>query len=86
MSNIEEKFGIVVLLDALGVQIASIPESKRFVNLLEQYSKGSLAHIGGYASAGDGALAVGECECGWKQDTCGCLEKQGGQLQTLTGH
>ena len=53
MSIIAEKFGIVVLLDALGVQGASIQESRNFVTSLQRHAKGALDFIEGYASSAE---------------------------------
>ncbi len=50
MTNIKEKYGIVVLLDALGIQNASIEESLRFVKFIEESSRTALAYLDVYSA------------------------------------
>ena len=53
MHEIKEHFGIVVLMDALGVQNATISESKHFVNSLKSYADGVFHFLSGYAESAD---------------------------------
>lgn len=53
MSRIIEKYGIVVLLDALGIQNATISESKKFVRFLKEDAIGSIHYLDGYTSGSE---------------------------------
>lgn len=53
MTEIKENYGIVVLMDALGVQNATIPESMSFVNFLKSQGEGVLHFLSGYTESSE---------------------------------
>lgn len=48
MVEVEEKFGVVALLDALGIQNATLDESRAFIKFLEKCKHMTSAFLAGF--------------------------------------